>query len=92
MPLTPYSPMQQDMSYDDMVTFARAMYEVEWRYSGPDSGERLLDFFESPHKWDVEYQKWREFGGTLDKECLNVFEEWYVHKDDPQEDEDADTV
>lgn len=74
-----------DNGYDDIVTFARVMYDTLWRYHGPDAGENLLAYFESPHKWDAEHAKWQEFGGTLDQDCLNAFENWYDHKDDPED-------
>ncbi len=77
-----------DNGYDDIVTFGRVMYDTIWKYDGPDAGEHLLDYFESPHKWEAEYQKWRELGGTLEPECLRAFETWYDHKDDPQDEEE----
>lgn len=75
-------------TYDDLVTFARVMYDVEWHYSS-EPGESLLEYFEKPHKWNDEYAKWRELGGTLDKSCVDAFSHWFDHKDDPP-DEDED--
>ncbi len=77
---------QHDASYDDIVTFGHAMYRI-WQYSS-EPGSLLLDYFEAPYKWEAEYQKWRKLGGTLDKECLDAFEHWYDHKDDPTDDEE----
>jgi hypothetical protein len=79
--------MTFDMSYDDSVSFARAMYETQWQYNDA-AGENILDFFDKPHKWDKEYQYWREVGGNLDKECLRKLEHWLEHKDDLPEDDD----
>lgn len=66
-------------TYDDLLAFARVMYDVEWQYSG-EPGERVLEFMEKPHKWNAEYLKWREFGGTLEKDCTNALDRWLENR------------
>jgi hypothetical protein len=78
--------MIESPSYDDLLTFARVMYEIEWQYSS-EPGEPILSYFEKPHKWDAEYQKWKELGGSLEKECMDAFEKWLDSKDFGDDDE-----
>ena len=81
--------MTTDTSYDDLVTFGRVMTEVVWQYDEKDEALAVvLDYFENPHKWRSEFDQWQALGGTLDKACLDAFEQWYDHKDDPDGDDD----
>ncbi len=66
--------------YDDIVSFGRVLAETICAGS-TDPTEILLSYFEAPHKWEAEYQKWRALGGTLDNECLRAFEDWYDNKE-----------
>lgn len=64
-----------DANYDDIVTFGHVLAKTIF-YGSDDPVSSLLAYFEKPHKWETEYRKWRELGGTLDDECLHQFEEW----------------
>jgi hypothetical protein len=64
------------------------MYEIAWKYDGPDAGERILEYFDSPHKWASEYRQWVALGGTLEKDCMDALENWLEHKDDPAEEDE----
>jgi len=66
-----------DNGYDDIVTFGRVLSQSVFGCNV----DSLLDYFEAPHKWETEYQKWRELGGTLDDECLERFAAWYEDGD-----------
>lgn len=55
--------------YDNIVTFGRVLAETLF-FGTEEPVKSLLAYFEKPHKWEGEYQKWRELGGTLDRECL----------------------
>lgn len=64
-----------EFTHDDLVAFARTMTRLDWWYADEPT-EVILDFFEKPHKWDREMQKWRslncdeiKFGEWLDKRC-----------------------
>jgi hypothetical protein len=65
--------------YDDIVTFGHVLAGTILLGSD-DAIATLLSYFEKPHKWEGEYQMWRAFGGTLDKECLSQFENWYDNR------------
>lgn len=73
--------------YDDIVTFGRIMYDIAWQYSS-EPGERILEYFEKPHKWEPEFQKWKELGGSLEKECTDALEKWYDTKQLGEDDDD----
>lgn len=73
--------------YDDIVMFGHVLAKTAF-YSSEEPIESLLGYFEKPHKWEPEFQKWKELGGTLDRECVNSFEDWYDHKDDPVDDDE----
>lgn len=50
-----------DAHYDDIVAFGHVLIEA-----GGFNARELLAYFEKPHKWEKEYRRWRQLGGTLD--------------------------
>jgi len=77
--------------YDDIVTFGHVLADTVF-YGSDEPAQALLGYFEKPHKWEPEYQKWSELGGTLDKDCIRRFEDWYDNKDMPVDDEDEEAA
>lgn len=71
-------------TYDQLHSFAVAMHQIEWQYS-EEPGSVVLEFFEKPHKWDAEFAKWQELGGSLDKECVDRLEFYLDRKNDSGE-------
>jgi hypothetical protein len=69
-----------DNGYDDIVTMGRVLAQTIFYGQGGEAVEALLDYFEAPHKWEAEYQKWRELGGTLEDDCLRQFEYWHDNR------------
>lgn len=74
-------------THDDLVTFGRLMLDTVWHWS-TEPVERVLEFFEFPHKYQVEMAKWVELGGTLEKAVCDEFARWYDNRDLPVDDED----
>jgi hypothetical protein len=66
-----------DAGYDDIVSFGRVLSQTIFYGEGDEAVEMLLSYFEGPHKWEAEYQKWRELGGSFSDPCLRQFEDWY---------------
>lgn len=72
--------------YDDIVTFGHVLAKTVF-YGSNEPMDALLAYFDKPYKWETEYQKWLELGGTLDRECVEAFETWHDSKDTPQGDD-----
>lgn len=58
-----------DANYDDIVAFGHVLVEA-----GGYDAKALLGYFEKPHKWEKEYRRWRQFGGTLDRKVIEKME------------------
>ena len=65
-------------THDQLVDFAYVMHKAAWQHDD-EPGERVIEFFSKPHKWDAEYQRWQELGGSLDKDCIDRFE-FYIDR------------
>lgn len=66
--------------YDEIVMFGHVLVATVFQCVEEPAND-LLGYFDKPHKWEREYQKWRELGGTLDRDCLRRFEDWHDNKD-----------
>jgi hypothetical protein len=64
--------------YDDIVAFGNVLAKTVF-FGSDEPMDSLLDYFSKPHKWDVEYQRWQELGGSLDKDCIDRFE-FYIDR------------
>lgn len=62
--------------YDNIVSFGHVLAKTIF-LGDEDPVESLLAYFEKPHKYEREYRKWIELGGTLDQDCLNRFADWH---------------
>lgn len=88
---------------DERCAFARLMSQTEWQYAD-EPAEVVISYFESPWKWNREFQKWKELGGTMEPKVINAFSKWLnwrcetcgempcVSDCDTREDEQEDSV